>query len=719
MEIRNEIISNINVYVAKGDIAAAFDYLARTCSNTPDYSYLVALLYKRVNKIDLAIQELQSSETDTVHRNVLLAELLEPRGLIDESIKMWQRSDDELSNDQYSSMLQAMLKSPSLSSNDLLIAHIKWADKFCPASTLTRKNSCIQYDGARKVVIGYHCSFWNSFTMKHQLLPLLKYHDRNKFTINLYSPHPLEACFVPYADNIRVVGGYSDEQFLHTVGNDKVDILVECTGFSPGHRFTALAKGCAPIQISYLNHAGTSGVPNVDYIFADGFALNTDEDKFFTERIYRLPGSFFCFNFEDFPHPDPSELPALKNGYITFGCFGSHGKINPVVLSWWAKILKAVPDSRIYIRNNELSQPDNQSYLQTQFLRLGIASDRLIIRGGAHRNEIINCYADVDISLDTWPYNGGNTIAESLWQGVPVVSYRGKRFAESYGASLLMTSGCPELIAKSPDEYINLAARLAENNNLLADYRHNLRARTRQYGFNNASDFAKKIEHAYLNMVEDKCAESNKAFSSVRDLQLGLRGLGFNMDSTASDSSEKWLFRHIKTLLRNSPKPIIIYIDDEKPEINNNLALVSSEPILYRLHALSSNLIDELCSAKNISVVDLLAVTIIDDKTECLYGATNMLRKHSIKYIYINNISRSQLDSNWILKSAGYLMEEYIFFRILSDDLVQISKNDFSVLCENQKILAVSYSELNKVNELLYQTRQFRKLWHQTESSRP
>jgi protein O-GlcNAc transferase len=498
------IVSTANARLRNGAPAEAACHLCQQFLSTGDPMLGVALfeLLSALSKDEPAIHVLRIVGRGSLNARLRLAEIFEKRGLIDEAIELWKESIGELTGAQYSFMLQCMLKSPTITSSELLEEQLQWAEKFCGANGLTAARGFRKGAGTHKVRIGYHCSFWNSSTIRNQLLPVLSQHDRERFEIFAYSPAPLEECFLPHLDLQRQVGELSDEEFAQLVRRDGVDVLLECTGFSPGHRFAAMALRCAPVQVSYLNHTGTSGVKNVDYVIADETAFRKEEERFFSEQVYYLPGCFFCFNFEGSPSPAPVDPPFFRNGFVTFGCFGSHGKINRTLQTWWAEILRSVPESKLYVRNLELSSTGNIGFFTKQMCDLNIPAERLVVRGGLQRDALIACYQDVDISLDTWPYSGGNTLAESLWQGVPVVTYRGQRFSSSYGASLLQSSGCPELIAGSPEEYVRLAARLANDADRLKYYRGNLRNLTTQSGFNNAAAFATRLESAFSEMLK-------------------------------------------------------------------------------------------------------------------------------------------------------------------------------------------------------------------------
>jgi hypothetical protein len=137
-----------------------------------------------------------------------------------------------------------------------------------------------------------------------------------------------------------------------------------------------------------------------------------------------------------------------------------------------------------------------------RFSRHGIAAERIRIDGGTDREEILRSYSEVDISLDTWPYCGGNTVAESLWQGVPVLTLKGDRFSGRYGASLMVAAGCPELVAENVDELIEIASELSSSLDRLEYYRTNLRRLATDNGLSDPVKFAKKLDAAYVSMLE-------------------------------------------------------------------------------------------------------------------------------------------------------------------------------------------------------------------------
>jgi glycosyltransferase involved in cell wall biosynthesis len=434
---------------------------------------------------------------NTVYQD--FANLYYARGQVRQALEMWERAGDPTSA---ALACQARLRLPATSHGQLLETQQHWATMHVHSPHTNQGPPWRPDQSDRMIRIGYYCSFMDADTIRFIMSAVIKRHDRKQFTVFGYSSTPVADDIADAFDTLRVTTDLSDQQFAELVRSDRIDIFVEMTGFSPYHRFGAMALRCAPIQISYLNHLGTSGVPNVDFILADAVSILPDEDRFFTERVWRLPGSFLCYNYDMVARPAVAPPPSRTNGFVTFGCFGSGGKINDDIIALWAGVLARVPGSRLYLRNHELTPQDNRQFMRDRFRRHGIPAERLRLDGGTSHDALVRSYDEVDISLDTWPYCGGNTIAESLWQGVPVVTLKGDRFVSRYGASLLLAAGCPELIGNTAEEYVEVAAVLAQSPERLDRYRANLRSMAREFGLSDADRFARKLDAAYVSMVQ-------------------------------------------------------------------------------------------------------------------------------------------------------------------------------------------------------------------------
>lgn len=436
-----------------------------------------------------------------------VAQIYYARGQIEQALQLWRKAEPLQDPDIDGLACQAMLMSPQTTYERLLQAQQRWAGRYArPISTLGPLPGR-PYDGARRIRVGYYCAFMDNELVRYMLLGALEQTDRRRFEIHGYSPSPASPDVARTFDGFHVTGGLSDERFVRQLRADGLDILVEVSGFSPQHRYAAMASRCAPVQISYLNHTGTSAVPNLDYVFADAVSVHPDDDRFFTEKVWRLPGSFLCYNYDPARLPPVSAPPSLRNGHVTFGYFGSGGKVSLRIVELWAQIMRHVPNSVFFIRNAHLDRASHREYLQECFARYGIPAERLRILGSTNRLGVLRDYADVDISLDTWPYCGGNTIAEPIWQGVPVITLKGSRFSSRYGAALVMAAGCPELVANTADEYVDIAVKLARSPERLNHYRENLRGMAKQHGLSDTRALARKLEAAYVAMVERSAAE--------------------------------------------------------------------------------------------------------------------------------------------------------------------------------------------------------------------
>ena len=414
--------------------------------------------------------------------------------------------------------LQTELKRPGVTEASLAETHKHWVARHVARVSDGTAGKLPRWDGQRRIRIGYHCAFMHLDTIRYMMGRVLQAHDRARFEIYAYSPFPLPPDIAQGFDVIRDTSAtretseavsfhdefmISHDAFRRLVGADGIDVLVELTGFSPGHRFQAMADRCAPVQVSFLNHTASSQVPNVDYIIADEICL-PDAGGFqahYSEAIYRLPGCFFCFDYRGSQYPPLAKPPSLTRGYVTFGCFGFGGKLNADLIRLWADLLHAMPSARLHIQNVQIANERSRRFLVERFRRLGIEPDRLTLAVGVDRRALLDVYAEVDIMLDTWPYCGGNSTAEALWHGVPVITLTGDRFGSRYGASLLAAAGCADLAADSPEQYIAIAQRLAADPARLANLRQRLRDMSIEHGLGDSAGFARHLEHAYIEML--------------------------------------------------------------------------------------------------------------------------------------------------------------------------------------------------------------------------
>jgi len=302
----------------------------------------------------------------------------------------------------------------------------------------------------------------------------------------------------------------SDEQLAARIHADRIDILLDLSGHTGGSRLPMFAWKPAPIQASWLGYVATTGVAAMDYVIADPWTVPPEGEAQFTERICRLPETMVCFTPPAFDL-SVRALPAQANGYITFGCFNNLTKINDATVALWARVLGAVPDSRLFINTRQLQDRRTRDALAQRFAKLGIEPDRLILEGLPTRESSLDAYNRVDIGLDPFPYPGGTTTVEALWMGVPVLTLAGRRLASRLGVSYLQNAGLPQWIARDQEEYLELAIRHAADLPALVALRAGLRARVLACPIYDAARFARHFEQALRGMWQRWLSEGEGA----------------------------------------------------------------------------------------------------------------------------------------------------------------------------------------------------------------
>ena len=300
------------------------------------------------------------------------------------------------------------------------------------------------------------------------------------------------------------ISGMMDSLAAETIQRDEIDILIDLSGQTGGSRMPMFAYRPAPVQISsWIGFSTTSGMAAMDYMLADPHVAPPGEDRFFTEKLWRLPKTYQCFSP---PHDAPAFQPApcLSSGQVTFGSLNNLSKMTDEVVAAWAEILTAVEGSKLLLRTSQLKTLQARKTTQERFARHGIAADRLILMEPGTRNEALATYGQIDIALDTFPYTGGTTTAEALWMGAPVVTLRGDRFSARMGVGMLRNAGLPDWVADSPADYVAKAVAFALDHQAIAALRQDLQTNLAQRPLFDARAFAKDLADAFQAMLAEK-----------------------------------------------------------------------------------------------------------------------------------------------------------------------------------------------------------------------
>ena len=299
----------------------------------------------------------------------------------------------------------------------------------------------------------------------------------------------------PFFAGWKILFNKNDEDAANEIHNDAIDILIDLSGHTGHNRLPVFGWRPAPVQVSWLGYFATTGLKQMDYIIGDPFVTPIGEDSHYTEKVWRMPETRLCFSVPNV-NIDVSILPALKNDYITFGCFNNFSKINDEVISLWSKILFTIPKSKILFKNKQIKEKSVCIRLIEKFNNNGINNERIIFEKSELRSKYFQAYNKVDVSLDPFPFTGGVMSIESLWMGVPVLTLSGDRFVSRQGEEILINADLNDWISKNKEEYVVKAEKLTSNLNKLALLRSSLRNQVLNSPLFNVPRFAKNFEKA-------------------------------------------------------------------------------------------------------------------------------------------------------------------------------------------------------------------------------
>ncbi len=341
------------------------------------------------------------------------------------------------------------------------------------------------------------------------LTKVLENINRDKFELYFYSANEYQdettEQIKSMATKFELISRMEDIEAAEMIAKDEIDVLFDLSGFTKGARLGIFKIKAAPVQITHIGYFGTLAMPEMDFLIADDNLIREGEEKYFTERIYKIPDCYCHCDLYNIPE-HKAELPYDRNGFITFGSTNGLHKISPDVVALWAGLLKRVPNSKILFDSRSLEGKYNQEYLRNIFLRNGIEASRLIIRTTSARDQFLQSYNDIDIALDPFPYGGGTTTIESLMMGVPVITINGDRWVSRQSTGFLQTAGHAELIAKDINSYLDKAEALANDPERLRTYRKTLRNDLRNSELN-INKYVPKFEQAIIDMWQIICKE--------------------------------------------------------------------------------------------------------------------------------------------------------------------------------------------------------------------
>jgi predicted O-linked N-acetylglucosamine transferase (SPINDLY family) len=316
-------------------------------------------------------------------------------------------------------------------------------------------------DPDRKIIVGYVSAEFRRRSAAYSFRPVFENRDRSQFEVVCYSNSPISddvtETFKQFADRWRDISRWSDDHLVEWVQRDRIDILVDLSGYGDGNRLRVFARKPAPVQVTAWGHANGTGLPTIDYLFSDPVAIPSEARHHYAEQIFDLP---CLIAIEPPPGDSRSDFPPVsKNGFMTYGAFNRVSKFSDDAIALWSSLFSANPTSRLLVKDQMLDDDETRTHLLDRFHARGVDPGRISLLGSTDREAHLAAYRDVDVCLDPYPHGGGVSTWEALYMGVPVVTKLGHGLASRLSGAILSAIGLTDWIATEDCEYVEIARR--------------------------------------------------------------------------------------------------------------------------------------------------------------------------------------------------------------------------------------------------------------------
>ena len=480
------------VFRDQGDLAQAAAGYRRALALRPDFAEAhnhLGIVYKEQGRLDEALAALRR------------AVALKPEA-----------------GQLHSSLLMGLSYSPDLDEPDFAAACRDWGRRHGqprhpdPGSAPTYPN---HPDPERRLRVGYVSNHFRRHPVGWFLAAVWPAHDPARVAVHAYSgvvvedtmTRRLRSAATAWCDTATL----SDAELAGRIRDDGIDLLVDLDGHTDHNRLSLFAHRPAPVQLSWLGHGHTTGLATIDAILMDDATAPPGCESWFTEAVVRLPGGRLCYAPPD-DAPAVAPPPCQTRGIVTFGSFNNLAKVTPAVLGLWVRVLAAVPGARLLLRWKSLADEAERTRLRTAFVAAGGDGARLDLHGALPHRELLAAYGEIDIALDPFPFGGGLTSCESLWMGVPVITWPQARPMSRQTLGLLTGLDLAGvLVADSAEAGIALAAVLAAAPDRLAALRAGLRPRMAASPLCDGARLAGGLDAAYRQFWRRWCWSASGA----------------------------------------------------------------------------------------------------------------------------------------------------------------------------------------------------------------
>jgi len=454
---------------------------------------------------------------------IQLGKVLEAQGLLSQAQASYYRADmahEPRREVAHSNVLYLLNHDVLVEAQHLFSEHVAFGTQFeAPLQPNWLPHPNLK-DPARVLQVGFVSGDFNHHALADFLLPLFRQlHQHTGLVTHAFYTKALKDDTTERLrhsfDKWHDIADLSDTELADFVRAQSIDILIDLTGHTAKNRLLTFARKPAPVQLSWLGYLGTTGLTAMDYYLCDPYWITPGEvDWQFVEKMAYLPSAV---TFEaDTSAPAVSTLPALNNGYITFGSFNRPNKINQSVIVLWSMLLRSLPTARLIIGATE---PSAQEALKQSFASEGIEPERLHFFPRNSKAVYLGFHQEVDICLDTFPHAGGATTANAAWMGVPTLGLAGQTPASRFGAALMHQLGLDDFVAGSIEEFVHIGRYWSQHLAELAQLRTSMRQRFAASMLGQPEAFAEAFATMLRNMWQGWCNAAAVRSITVEDSQ--------------------------------------------------------------------------------------------------------------------------------------------------------------------------------------------------------
>lgn len=510
-------INLADILQESGDILGAESRFKAILKQSPQEESIhmkLAVLYYREGLYEQTIAHCQAAIADDPKDYIAYSNLgssIKVKGLIQESLDAFYQAiaikPDFWS--AYENLLFTLHNLPGLTAPHFITEAQTYGQALSQTFPPLADHWLVKPEPQTRLRIGYISPDFREHAANYMIQSIFEHQDRENFEIICFAhTDPADSFTLRYyeqADEWHFLNGLSETEVARLIYHSKVHILLDLgSGHTANNPLAIMAQQPAPVQFTLW--PVSTGVPGINYFVSDQYLITPAEKALSPEHIMVRQGSFLCL-MPPQGAPAVAPAPCLKNGFITFGSFNNLAKVNPEVVSLWAQILNAVPNSHLFLKFKAFADPGICTYFTEAFGQYGIAPERLRLSAWTDSSQHYSLYHEIDIALDPFPFNGHTTTCEALWMGVPVVSLIGEFGFGRAGLSILSAAGFSQWAAASPTAYVQLAEQLSQDPQRLSALRPHIRHTLTNSNLFNSAAYTKELEHFYRQAWQQWCAK--------------------------------------------------------------------------------------------------------------------------------------------------------------------------------------------------------------------